>query len=114
VDRGWHRTAAMGVFGAAAAAGKRLRLTPEQMLAASGIAYSHAASNWQCILDGALTKRMQAGQAASAGVFSATLAQTGFTGARNIFGGRLDAALAAIGRLETLRDARELMAPFTG
>ena len=31
---------------------------------------------------------MQAGQAASAGVFSAVLAQTGFTGARNIFNGR--------------------------
>ena len=31
---------------------------------------------------------MQAGQAASAGVFSAVLAQTGFTGARNIFSGR--------------------------
>jgi 2-methylcitrate dehydratase PrpD len=88
VDRGWHRTAAMGVFGAVAAAGKLLRLTPEQMLAALGIAYSHAAGNRQCILDGALTKRMQAGQAASAGVFSAVLAQTGFTGARNIFGGR--------------------------
>src|ERR1700720_1410101 len=42
----------------------------------------------QCILDGALTKRLQAGQAASAGVFSALLAQTGFTGARNIFNGR--------------------------
>jgi 2-methylcitrate dehydratase PrpD len=54
VDRGWHRTAAMGVFGAAAAAGKLLRLTPEQ----------------------------------SAGVFSAVLAQTGFTGAHNIFDGR--------------------------
>jgi hypothetical protein len=88
VDRGWHRTAAMGVFGAAAASGKLLRLTPEQMLAAFGIAYSHAAGNRQCILDGALTKRLQAGQAASAGVFSAALAQTGFTGARNIFGGR--------------------------
>jgi 2-methylcitrate dehydratase PrpD len=88
VDRGWHRTAAMGVFGAAAAAGKLLRLTPEQMLAAFGIAYSHAAGNRQCILDGALTKRMQAGQAASAGVFSGVLAQTGFTGARNIFDGR--------------------------
>ncbi len=88
VDRGWHRTAAMGVFGAAAAAGKLLRLTPEQMLAAFGIAYSHAAGNRQCILDGALTKRMQAGQAASAGVFSAVLAQTGFTGAHNIFSGR--------------------------
>src|SRR5580704_16862004 len=67
VDRGWHRTAAMGVFGATAAAGKLLRLTSEQMLAGFGIAYSHAAGNRQCILDGALTKRMQAGQAASAG-----------------------------------------------
>jgi 2-methylcitrate dehydratase PrpD len=88
LDRGWHRTAAIGIFGAAAAAGKLLGLTPEQMLAALGIAYSHAAGNRQCILDGALTKRMQAGQAASAGVFSAVLAQTGFTGAHNIFGGR--------------------------
>ena len=37
---------------------------------------------------GHLTKRLQAGQAASAGVFSAALAQTGFTGAHNIFNGR--------------------------
>src|SRR5215472_14595729 len=88
LDRGWHRTAAIGVFGATAAAGKLIGLTPEQMLAAFGIAYSHAAGNRQCILDGALTKRMQAGQAASAGVFSAVLAQTGFTGARNVFNGR--------------------------
>jgi 2-methylcitrate dehydratase PrpD len=36
----------------------------------------------------ALTKRTQASQAASAGVFSAVLAQTGFTGARHIFNGR--------------------------
>jgi 2-methylcitrate dehydratase PrpD len=88
LDRGWHRTAAIGVFGAAAAAGKLIGLTPEQMLAALGIAYSHAAGNRQCILDGALTKRLQAGQAASAGVFAAVLAQTGFTGARNVFNGR--------------------------
>ena len=88
LDRGWHRTAAIGVFGAAAAAGKLLGLSREQMLAALGIAYSQAAGNRQCILDGALTKRLQAGQAASTGVFSAVLAQTGFTGAQNIFGGR--------------------------
>ena len=88
LDRGWHRTAAIGVFGATAAAGKLMGLTAEQMLHAFGIAYSHAAGNRQCILDGALTKRMQAGQAASAGVFSAVLAQTGFTGAHNIFNGR--------------------------
>src|SRR5215472_1254230 len=88
LDRGWHRTAAMGVFGATAAAGKLLGLTPQQMLHALGIAYSHAAGNRQCILDGALTKRMQAGQAASAGVFSAVLAQTRFSGAQSIFNGR--------------------------
>jgi 2-methylcitrate dehydratase PrpD len=88
LDRGWHRTAAMGVFGATAAAGKLFGLTAEQMLHAFGIAFSHAAGNRQCILDGALTKRLQAGQAASAGVFSAVLAQTGFTGARNVFNGR--------------------------
>jgi 2-methylcitrate dehydratase PrpD len=87
-DRGWHRTAAIGVFGAAAAAGKLIGLTAAQMLHAFGIAYSHAAGNRQCILDGALTKRLQAGQAASAGVFSAILAQTGFTGANHVFGGR--------------------------
>ena len=38
--------------------------------------------NRQSILDGALTKRLQAGQAASAGALSAALAQTGFTGVR--------------------------------
>ncbi len=88
LDRGWHRTAAIGVFGATAAAGKLIGLTAEQMLNAFGIAYSQAAGNRQCILDGALTKRLQAGQAASAGVFAAVLAQTGFTGAHNIFNGR--------------------------
>ncbi len=88
LDRGWHRTAAMGVFGATAAAGKLLGLTADKMLNAFGIAYSHAAGNRQCILDGALTKRLQAGQAANAGVFSAVLARTGFTGAHNIFNGR--------------------------
>ncbi len=66
LDRGWHRTAAIGVFGETAAAGKLIGLTPEQMLAAFGIAYSHATGNRRCILDGALTKRMQAGHAVEA------------------------------------------------
>ena len=88
VDRGWHRTAAIGIFGAAAAAGKLLNLSAEQMSHAFGIAYSQAAGNRQCILDGALTKRLQAGQAASSGILAAILAQEGFTGAREVFAGR--------------------------
>src|SRR5207302_9208291 len=74
LDRGWHRTAAIGVFGATAAAGKLLGLNPERMLAAFGIAYSHAAGNRQCILDRAPTKRMQAGQAGARRAFSAVRA----------------------------------------
>jgi 2-methylcitrate dehydratase PrpD len=88
VDRGWHRTACIGVFGAAVTSGLLLGLNAEQMRHALGVAYSHAAGNRQCILDGALTKRLQAGQAASAGVFSAVLARKDFTGAHNIFAGR--------------------------
>ncbi|HEY2621642.1 MAG TPA: MmgE/PrpD family protein [Acetobacteraceae bacterium] len=88
LDRGWHRTAAMGVFGAAAASGKLLGLNMEQMVNALGIAFSQAAGNRQCIVDGALTKRLQAGQAASSGVLAAILAGEGFTGAHEIFLGR--------------------------
>ncbi len=88
VDRGWHRTACIGVFGAAAASGVLLGLNAELMRHALGIAYSHAAGNRQCILDAALSKRLQAGQAASAGVFSAYLARKDFSGAHNIFNGR--------------------------
>lgn len=88
LDRGWHRTAAMGVFGAAAASGKLLGLSVEQMVNALGIAFSQSAGNRQCIVDGALTKRLQAGQAASSGVFAALLAREGFTGAHDIFMGR--------------------------
>ncbi|MDA0264025.1 MAG: MmgE/PrpD family protein [Chloroflexi bacterium] len=86
-DRGWHRTASFGIFGATAAAGKLLDLTQEQMVHAFGIAYSQAAGNRQCIVDGALTKRFQAGQAAHAAVLSAFLAREGFTGAANVFAG---------------------------
>jgi 2-methylcitrate dehydratase PrpD len=88
LDRGWHRTAAMGVFGAAAASAKLLRLSVEQMVNALGIAFSQSAGNRQCIVDGALTKRLQAGQAASSGVLAALLAHEGFTGARHIFLGQ--------------------------
>lgn len=88
LDRGWHRTAAMGVFGAAAASGKLLGLNMERMVNALGIAFSQCSGNRQCIVDGALTKRLQAGQAASSGVMAALLAREGFTGAHDIFLGQ--------------------------
>src|SRR3954471_3726018 len=42
-DRGWHRTSAIGVFGATAVAGKLLGLSASQMHHAFGIALSSAA-----------------------------------------------------------------------
>jgi 2-methylcitrate dehydratase PrpD len=65
-----------------------MKLNVEQMRHAFGIAYSQAAGNRQCIVDGALTKRLQAGQAASSGVLAALLARDGFTGAQEVFAGR--------------------------
>ena len=84
---GWHNTATVGIFGAAAAAGKTLGLNQVQMANTLGIAYSQAAGNRQGRLDGALTKRLQPPFSTKAGVISAILAQKGVTGARNVIQG---------------------------
>ncbi|MGD9803825.1 MAG: MmgE/PrpD family protein [Hyphomicrobiaceae bacterium] len=86
-DRGWHRTAAIGVFGAAASASRLMGLAPEKVQNALGIALSQASGTRQCIDDGAMTKRFQAGHAASGGVLSAFLAAEGFTGTERTFAG---------------------------
>jgi 2-methylcitrate dehydratase PrpD len=77
-----------GTFGAGAAAGKLLKLTRDEMLNALGIAYSQAAGNSQCYIDGSLTIRVQQGLSAKAGIVSALLAQKGITGAENFFEGK--------------------------
>jgi 2-methylcitrate dehydratase PrpD len=86
-ELGFMYTSLYGIFGAAVAAGKILGLSKEQLVNAIGIAYSQASGNFQCVADGALTKRMQAGFAASAGITAALLAGQGLTGAKNSFQG---------------------------
>ncbi|MBN1847142.1 MAG: MmgE/PrpD family protein [Deltaproteobacteria bacterium] len=85
---GWLYTPLYGVFGAAGVAGKLLDLDEDQMVNAFGIAYSHAAGTRQPVVDGALSKRMAAGVASQAGVFSALAASKGITGARDCFEGK--------------------------
>lgn len=87
VVRGWAYTATHGLFGAAAAAARLLKLEAEQVGHALGIAYAQAAGNCQCLVDGALTKRMQPGFSARNGVLSAILASSGITGTTNTFDG---------------------------
>ena len=85
---GWLYTPLYGMFGATAAAGKILGLTVDEMENAFGICYSQAAGTRQPTTEGSLVKRIQAGLAGRAGVFSALLAKEGVTGPKGCFDGK--------------------------
>jgi len=85
---GFHMTATCGVFGAAITSAKLLGLTPEQTLAAVGIAGSMAAGSMEFLAEGAWTKRIHPGLAAQNGIHAALLAAEGFTGPLHILEGR--------------------------
>jgi 2-methylcitrate dehydratase PrpD len=79
---GFHSTATLGTFGAAAAAAHLLRLDLGQWLQAMGLAGSQAAGLKSAF--GTMTKPFHAGRAASAGLLSALLARGGFTAATDV------------------------------
>ena len=86
---GWHFTAIFGYLGAAAVAGKILALDEDKMVNGLGIAYHQSAGNGQCVIDGALTKRMGPGFAAKGGIIAALMAEKGITGAKNCLEGEM-------------------------
>ncbi len=83
----WHTTGTVGTFGAAAAAGKILGLTEEQMVHALGTAGTQAAGLWEFLADGAMSKHMHPGKSCMNGLLAAMLAEKGFTGASAILEG---------------------------
>lgn len=84
----FHTTGTAGTVAAAAAAGRLLKLTPEQMLHAFGSAGTQAAGLWEFLRDAADSKQLHTAKAAGDGLTSAYLAQQGFTGARRILEGK--------------------------
>ena len=82
---GWHSTGTCGVFGAAAAVGRLWCLSAGTMRHALGIAGSFASGTWAFLADGAMTKRLHPGHAASSGLLAAGLAQAGMTGPAEVF-----------------------------
>lgn len=102
-DFGWHRTSAFGIFGVVGAVGRLYGLSREQFIHAFGIAYSQASGNRQCIADGALSKRLQAGFAARDGILAVQLARAGVTGASRVFEG-VDGFFPLYQRGEYLRE----------
>jgi 2-methylcitrate dehydratase PrpD len=83
----FHTTGTAGGVAAAAAVGRLLKLTPEQMNHAFGSAGTQAAGLWEFLRDAADSKQLHTAHAAGTGLMSAYLAKQGFTGAKNILEG---------------------------
>lgn len=82
---GFHSTGTCGPFGAAAAAARILGATVKETQMALGLASSFSGGLWACVHNGAQSKRLHAGHAASGGLLSVLLAREGFTGPTKIF-----------------------------
>lgn len=85
-EKGWHSTATLGCFGAAASAAKVLGCDVQETTTALGMASSLAAGVKGNM--GTMTKHLQVGRAASAGVTAALLAKNGFTSSENAIEGK--------------------------
>src|SRR5215510_2902271 len=79
-QRGFHPTAAVGVFGSAATAGKLAGLSAERLANALGLAASSAGGLFAFINGGGDIKRLHAGHAAREGLQSALLAEQAVEG----------------------------------
>lgn len=87
-DRGFHATGVVGTIGAAAAAGKILGLSEEQLVNAFGLAGTQAAGLDEWLSAGDMSKRLHAGKAAMNGLLAALLALEGYTGPSTVFEGK--------------------------
>jgi 2-methylcitrate dehydratase PrpD len=76
-DRGWHITGSTGAFGAAAAAGRLLKLSEQQMVWALGLAAVQPVGLREMF--GSMTKSFHPGRAAQNGLTAALLASRNFT-----------------------------------
>jgi 2-methylcitrate dehydratase PrpD len=81
--RGFHPQGTSGAFVAAAAAGRMISLDTGRMQHALGIVGSQA-GGLMAAQEGAMVKRFHCGRAAQSGVYSALLAQRGFTGVPDV------------------------------
>jgi len=101
-QRGFHPTAAVGVFGAAAAAGKLAALSPERLAHAFGLAASSAGGLFAFVNGGGDIKRLHAGHAAREGLQAALLAEQGVEGPPGVIEAR-DGFVQAFARAEKAR-----------
>jgi 2-methylcitrate dehydratase PrpD len=95
-DVGWHITGTAGVFGAAAAAGKLLGLSEQQMVASQPVGLRESF--------GSMNKSFNPGRAASNGLFAAILASKNYTSSE----GMIEAKRGWANTISTKQDFREI------
>jgi 2-methylcitrate dehydratase PrpD len=103
-QRGFHPTAAVGVFGSAAAAGKLGALSPDRLANAFGLAASSAGGLFAFVNGGGDIKRLHAGHAAREGLQAALLADQGVEGPPGVLEAR-DGFMQAFARADKARAA---------
>ena len=101
-DVGWHITGTTGVFGAAAAVGKLLGLSEQQLVWALGLAASQPVGLRESF--GSMNKSFNPGRAAANGLFAALLAQQNFTSSD----GMIEAKRGWANAISTKQDYREI------
>lgn len=94
---GWHVTGVCGGFGAAAAAGRLLDLTQDQMVSALGTAATQAGGLRE--MYGTMCKSFTPGRAAQNGLLAAMLGYHGFSSAEQAIEGEAGFARVLTGRL---------------
>ena len=119
-DMGWHITGTVGVFGAAAGSGWLLGLDAERLAHALGLAATQAAGLREML--GSMAKSLHVGSAASHGLWSALLAEKGFTsstqalearrGFASVLAGQYDLSKATDGLGESYMLLRNGLKPY--
>jgi 2-methylcitrate dehydratase PrpD len=111
----WHTTGTCNTFGAAAAAGRLLRLDGRAMTMALGLAGTQASGLWESLNgDAPMAKHLHSGKAAANGILSALLARAGFMGSGTIIEGSKGflASSSRATEAERSRLAEQLGQPF--
>lgn len=88
LNRGFHTTGTIGVFGAAAACGVIAGLSDIEMVSALGMAGLQGAGLLEILNDGAMVKPIHPGKACMAGILSVELAKKGARGPATILEGK--------------------------
>jgi 2-methylcitrate dehydratase PrpD len=101
-DVGWHITGTCGVFGSAAATGKLMGLSVEQMVGALGLAASQPVGLRESF--GSMNKSFNPGRAAANGIFAALLASQNYTSSD----GMIEAKRGWANTISTKQDYREI------